>query len=308
MRLLFLTDVHGSSAVLKKAVGLANKHRPDALLVGADLLGKGIVEVVDYGDGTYSCPWAYQSYGRFSKEAIAEIENAAAESGMYVLVGTEKELYKIKNDSELMWSAIVDAGTRRLSEWAKYLHDEAADKMTVIWTPGNDDPQRIDKAMVSLEKKYGIVYPLRKAVRVGDYEIVSLDYCLPTPWNTPRELPEEKLGTMISMEIGRLADTSMGILNFHQPPYNTKTDVLDKGFLMGGETHIGSRALRAAIEKTRPPIPLVVCGHIHESDGIDMLGSTTVVNPGSGYQGGVLRAAIINLERGAPTDVKLVEV
>jgi Icc-related predicted phosphoesterase len=46
---------------------------------------------------------------------------------------------------------------------------------------------------------------------------------------------------------------------------------------------VGSTALREFVEQTQPI--LVVCGHLHESRGVDMLGPTTVVNCGPAGSG-----------------------
>jgi hypothetical protein len=58
----------------------------------------------------------------------------------------------------------------------------------------------------------------------------------------------------------------------HAPPYGTACDRLRSG------EHVGSRELRAFVEREIPD--LVLCGHIHESRGVDELGATRVVNPG----------------------------
>ncbi len=63
----------------------------------------------------------------------------------------------------------------------------------------------------------------------------------------------------------------------HNPPKNTKCDMIP------GEIHVGSEKLREFIEKRQPV--LVVTGHIHESAGIDKIGDSTVVNPGSLAEG-----------------------
>ncbi len=66
------------------------------------------------------------------------------------------------------------------------------------------------------------------------------------------------------------------ILLTHSPPYGTKCDVLYTG------THIGSRALRKLVELRKPL--LTVSGHIHESRGVDLIGRSTVINPGPAYR------------------------
>ena len=59
----------------------------------------------------------------------------------------------------------------------------------------------------------------------------------------------------------------------HQPPYKTE---LDKVMVF---KHIGCKSLRNYIEEQKPL--LCLCGHIHEAIGIDEIGKTRIVNPGS---------------------------
>ena len=67
-------------------------------------------------------------------------------------------------------------------------------------------------------------------------------------------------------------DSDFSILLVHDPPRNTK---LDKVY--GGE-HVGSQSIYNIIEKYQPN--LAVCGHIHESQGIDTIKNSTIVNAG----------------------------
>lgn len=63
-----------------------------------------------------------------------------------------------------------------------------------------------------------------------------------------------------------------GVLVVHSPPFGV-VDVSSRG------GHIGSTAVRAAVERVRPK--LVACGHVHGSNGrTGKIGPTTVVNAG----------------------------
>ena len=68
----------------------------------------------------------------------------------------------------------------------------------------------------------------------------------------------------------------------------------------GQNVHIstGSRAVRSLIEEFHPFIGLH--GHVHESPGVASIGKTKVVNPGSEYTEGTLRAALITKRKGKP--------
>jgi hypothetical protein len=46
-----------------------------------------------------------------------------------------------------------------------------------------------------------------------------------------------------------------------------------------GNEHVGSSAVRDYALEHRPR--LILCGHIHESYGVDRLGQSTVANPGA---------------------------
>ena len=63
----------------------------------------------------------------------------------------------------------------------------------------------------------------------------------------------------------------------HNPPKDTACDTVTGG------AHVGSPLLRKFIEDYKPLA--VVTGHIHESVGVDKIGDTTVVNPGSLAEG-----------------------
>ncbi len=84
----------------------------------------------------------------------------------------------------------------------------------------------------------------------------------------------------------REGDPSRTILVSHHPPHKTRVDVALR-FL-----HAGLREIRMLVEKYGPRIHL--CGHIHESRGVDSLGETLIVNPGPFSKG---YYAIVDVER-----------
>jgi len=110
-----------------------------------------------------------------------------------------------------------------------------------------------------------------------------------TPFRTPTEFSEEELATIgeqaysQGLEFKMLSESLHNsripvILVSHAPPHGTLLDRLRNG------RHVGSRAIRAIIEKHQPD--LCIAGHIHEGKGVDTIGRTTVINPGMFRQGG----------------------
>jgi uncharacterized protein len=83
---------------------------------------------------------------------------------------------------------------------------------------------------------------------------------------------EEQLAAFLEDSLVGVPEDMPKILVCHQPPYNTAIDKIDTG------EHVGSKAVRAFIEKVQP----LICfsGHIHGATGIDTLGKTKLVNAG----------------------------
>jgi Icc-related predicted phosphoesterase len=123
-----------------------------------------------------------------------------------------------------------------------------------------------------------------------------------TPWSTERECSEEDLAKLIAELVESLPGDRQVIMNFHCPPYGTglddapELDATLKPVIRGGRPSIvpvGSHAVRDAIKKYQPPVSLH--GHIHESRGVQRIGRTLCVNPGSDYSSGVLRGAVVDI-------------
>ncbi len=99
-----------------------------------------------------------------------------------------------------------------------------------------------------------------------------------TPFNTPSEYPESYYQKILEkFDYGRL-----NVLVSHCPPHG----ILDL-------THSGKRAGSIAIKAALDRFRLILCGHVHESRGIEMHGNTVIINPGP-LSGGYY--AVINMD------------
>jgi len=102
--------------------------------------------------------------------------------------------------------------------------------------------------------------------------------------------------------VDRVPDGAPLLLHLHCPPYASSLDdapELDatlKPVIRGGRPSIvpvGSHAVRDAIKRYQPPVGLH--GHIHESRGVQKIGKTLCINPGSDYSSGVLKGAVVDI-------------
>ncbi len=143
----------------------------------------------------------------------------------------------------------------------------------VIFVPGNVD----DKVAIEYAKEVGIKVLHKELTKVGKYYIIGIGggigFSFPAQ-NIFRSLTDNDLEKFVNEVTSRydLASLESLILVTHTPPYNTKVDIIYEG------GHVGSKAIRKFIETYKPI--LHICGHIHESRGIDKIGNTYIVNPG----------------------------
>lgn len=145
-----------------------------------------------------------------------------------------------------------------------------------FYVAGNCDPlELLAKGTPSMEERNLHA----KAKVVGTALILGLGGSTPTPIPTPTQLREDDILSIMSslaVEVERLQPQSLVFL-FHNPPYNTKTDLSSSG------NHAGSRIIRDFIKRLKPQI--VFHGHIHEARGIDKIDETYIVNPGPAFHG-----------------------
>ncbi len=152
-------------------------------------------------------------------------------------------------------------------------------KKPVFAVSGNCDFPEVDQAL----DKLGINIH-GECVCHHSIQIIGVGASLVTPFNTPNELSESDYKTLLDKALLKKDPDLPLIFVSHQPPVNTKTDIIRSGI------HVGSETIRTFIEKEQPSVCFT--GHIHESAAIDTLGKTLIVNPGPLSMGGVAVAKI----------------
>jgi len=114
--------------------------------------------------------------------------------------------------------------------------------------------------------------------RLGDVGVFGCGGSNITPMDTPTELEEHEIATVLARGADAVRDARRRLMICHTPPYETTLDRLMNG------TPVGSPAVRACIERERPDVAVV--GHIHEGRGVERLGESLVLNAGALRDGG----------------------
>ncbi len=141
-------------------------------------------------------------------------------------------------------------------------------ELPILYVPGNCDPSQLAEASVT-----GAVNLHGKCQRLNDVSFIGLGGAPTSQYYSWFELSEAQIMTMLKQSADTCPRNPWSVVVSHSPPIDTRVD------LASSAIHAGSVSLRAFIEKRKPSA--VFCGHIHEARGIDRIGDTLVVNPGS---------------------------
>ena len=302
-KLFFSVDVHGANSVWRKWLRIPELYGVDALLLCGDLTGKSLVPFIEKGNGKYNAYYFGKNWTLESGKETDEMEKRVQDAGAYTLRCNPDRIKELQNNPGQVEELMMQMIKNRIHQWMEMLINKIdLSKVDVIVMPGNDDDWEIDDVIRSFGDK-GVPWCLDNVTDVLGIPTISLDYVNPTPWDTPREDKEKGMKKRIKKLVKKLDDPSQSIFNFHAPPHGTmldlapELDVNKKPVTVAGQVnfvHVGSKAVTEAIEKYQPLMGLH--GHIHESNGNDKIGNTTVVNPGSEYGEGILRGYIIEIK------------
>ncbi|MCL4343542.1 MAG: metallophosphoesterase [Nitrososphaerota archaeon] len=298
IKLFFATDLHGSEKCFRKFISASKAYSPDIMVIGGDLTGKAIIPFVVKSSGVIMADYFGQKMLIESKDQERRYAEEAADYGYYPYKIGEGEYDNFMQNEKAVNRAFLDLMKERLEKWVRLAETELRG-VTVIINAGNDDPMELDSI---LDSSSFVIHPEGRVIELNGHEMISTGFANMTPWHAPRDIPEEALRDKIDEMASKLKEPGKSIFNIHPPPFNSGLDVapkLDAQFRpvtvsgMPVMEAVGSRAVREMLEKYHPMLGLH--GHVHESRGAKMLNWTLVINPGSDYQYGILRGALVNI-------------
>jgi Icc-related predicted phosphoesterase len=299
-KLFFATDIHGSDVCWKKFVNAAKFFDCQVLVMGGDMTGKMLVPIVALGGDRFRARIAGDE--RIVRgEDVARLRKLVADSGYYPYDTTPDEVAALEADRGAVERLFEAKMTETLERWLQIADERlAGTDVQVFLGPANDDPPFVDRILAEGGR---VQNPEGRLVELpSGWSMISCGWSNPTPWDSPREIPEDALLGRIEAEVARLPGMERAIFNLHVPP---KDSQLDKAALLNPDLSpvmsggapviagVGSTAVRTAIERHQPPLALH--GHIHESRGAVRIGRTLSINPGSEYNDGILRGVIVTL-------------
>lgn len=302
LSMYYASDVHGSEVCWRKFLGASRFYKVETLVMGGDLTGKALVPIVRK-DGRYSAHFLGVQRVAENETELEELVKAVRYNGMYPWVASAQEIDAVARDEARRESLFDQVMLDELERWIRLADEKMSDRQVGVYVmAGNDDPWSCDQI---IDDCAGVIACDARIVRLGEHEMISCSYANPTPWDSPRELPEDELYSVLEKLADQLESPHTSIFNLHVPPYDSGLDRAaevnpDLTLTMRGgqpvEKPVGSKAVREIIERYQPV--LSVHGHIHESRGQARIGRTLALNSGSQYNSGRIHGAVVQL-RGA---------
>jgi uncharacterized protein len=297
MKVFFATDIHGSETCWRKFLNAAEFYKADLVVLGGDVTGKMMVPIVAH-PGHWQVTVRGQEHRLETQQELDDIQRQIRNSGSYPAIVSPDELQQLSNEEGAVDRRFTVEMTQSLDRWLDMADGKLrGGEIPCILNGGNDDIWEIDDI---IEQSPCVSFAEGKVIDLDGFQLVSMGWTNPTPWDTFREAPEPELAAKIEAVVSRVPDMARAIFNFHAPPYGTGLDeapALDATLrpMHGGAVMkpVGSTAVRDAITKHQPM--LSVHGHIHESRGVKRMGRTLAINPGSVYGDGVLQGALLDL-------------
>ena len=308
-RLFYATDIHGSERTYRKFINAGKFYDVNVLILGGDISGKLLIPIIIETNGKYRATLQGVVQHMTTEEELKAMIEKLGILGFYHQIMEEDEVKAMQADPQAVDDLFHKLARKRLDDWINLAETRLKGSgIKCFVTGGNDDDPAVLEAIHKQNTESFFACEGQVVYVDDDHSMISVGYSTPTPWNTPREIPDEKLWEFIEEMVAKVPDMDHAIFNFHDPPrdstldtcpmldWNTNppTPIVKSGqIVMHGA---GSQSVRRAIETYQPMLGLH--GHIHESQAVMKIGRTTCINPGSEYGEGFLRGCLINISDG----------
>jgi uncharacterized protein len=188
----YASDIHGSDRLWRKFVNAGAFYGADVLVMGGDITGKAVVPIVQTNGGLTAPEVIGDRVAPVDE--LEQLEAQVRNRGFYPYLTNPEELAATHGDeravAELFRRAMADSVRR----WLELAEERLAGTgIRLFMMLGNDDEPALQEVLAAS--------PLHVdcedvAVELADQiQMLSCGIANPTPWDSPRELPEDQLAT-----------------------------------------------------------------------------------------------------------------
>ena len=299
LRIFFATDVHGSDRCFRKFLAAAESYDADALVLGGDIAGKGLVPIrSDNGTLTAKVRGETVTVPRAEEDRAPRRDQPPG-----LLLGSRQA-----PRSSSGWRTTRSSWTTRFTTRSPSRSRAGAGWPRNAWRrgcaassrPATTTPKQSTRCSSPRRASSARRRELRE---LGPVLLASCGDVTPTPWNTEREYPEEELAAARGDPRPGAAGQPSG-RQLSLPAVRLRARLRRRARRQAAARHPGRPAehhpgrqqggARDVIKRYEPEVGLH--GHIHESRGAQKIGARCASIPGSDYSADVLRGAIVDFD------------
>src|SRR4051812_15119763 len=145
VKILFVTDMHGSELTFRKFMTSLEVWSPDVLVCGGDVAGKGLLPVLDSGNGRVRVRWMGEELD-LRRDELDDVYAKAGQLGFYPHVADEAELERLGADPHEYEELFERLMRERWADWLERLDARCAKlELPAFVIAGNDDPWSLDE-------------------------------------------------------------------------------------------------------------------------------------------------------------------
>src|SRR5437773_1541106 len=186
--------------------------------MGGDVTGKAVVPIVGRNGGFVAREITGERV--FGPDELEAVEKRIRDLGFYPYRTTEQELDTTHGDPDAVKELFLRAMEDSLAAWLRFAEERLAGNDIRLYVMlGNDDEPRLREVLASSSL---VVDPEDIPVDLGEgLQMLSCGHANPTPWNSPREMPEDELEEHLEELVAAVDDPKRSVFNLHVPPIGT---------------------------------------------------------------------------------------
>ena len=249
-RLFFATDIHGSERTYRKFINAGKFYEANVIVMGGDISGKLMIPIIKEGNGRYRATLQGTVRKVETEEELKQLQDRIGLLGFYSQIMSEDEYRDLSSKPDEVSALFHKLARERLSEWVELAETRLKGTgIKCFVTGGNDDDPEVLEAIQGAGHESFFACE-GQVVQVDDsHTMASVGFSNPTPWKTPREIPDEQLGQIIEGMCAEVKDFSRCIFNFHVPPLDSTLELVSQARL---DRPIHPRPLSAAAKSCLP--------------------------------------------------------
>ncbi|OHB63210.1 MAG: hypothetical protein A2Y76_15430, partial [Planctomycetes bacterium RBG_13_60_9] len=221
-RLFFATDIHGSERTYRKFINAGKFYDVNVIVMGGDISGKLMIPIIKEGGDRYRATLQGTVHKIETDAELKQLEDRIGLLGFYSQIMAEDEYHHLSAEPAAVTALFHKLARDRLTAWVDLAETRLKGTgIKCFVTGGNDDDPEVLEAIKG-DGRESFFACEGQVVPVDDHHtMASVGFSNPTPWKTPREIPDQELGEIIEGMCAQVQDFSHCIFNFHVPPLDS---------------------------------------------------------------------------------------